>query len=106
MNKFPALTETVFYILLSLSEPLHGYAIMQNIKTLTSERINMGAGTLYGALSALVEKEFIIEVKSDDPSRRLYMRTELGTEILENEINRLNELIENARLYFEKEVKA
>lgn len=106
MNKFPALTETVFYILLSLSEPLHGYAIMQNIKTLTSERINMGAGTLYGALSALAEKEFIIEVKSDDPSRRLYMRTELGTEILENEINRLNELIENARLYFKKEVKA
>lgn len=53
-----------------------------------------------------MEKEFIIEVKSDDPSRRLYMRTELGTEILENEINRLNELIENARLYFEKEVKA
>ncbi len=103
MNKYPALTETVFYILLSLSKPLHGYAIMQNIKSLTQGRINMGAGTLYGALSALVEKEYITEVKSDDPSKRLYLRTELGTEIIENEINRLEELTQNANLYFKRE---
>ncbi len=102
MNRYPALTEAVFYILLSLSKPLHGYAIMQNIKSLTKGRINMGAGTLYGALSALVEKEYITEVKSDDPSKRLYIRTELGTEILENEINRLNELTQNASLYFKR----
>ncbi|MBO7737468.1 MAG: PadR family transcriptional regulator [Clostridia bacterium] len=103
MNKYPALTETVFYILLSLSNPLHGYAIMQNIKALTNGRINMGAGTLYGALSALTEKEYITEVRSDDPSKRLYIRTELGTEIIENEIKRLNELTQNAGLYFKRE---
>ena len=104
MYKYPALTETVFYILLSLSKPMHGYAIMQNIKALTQGRINMGAGTLYGALSALVEKEYIIEVKSDDPSKRLYIRTELGTVIVENEIARLNELTHNARIHFKREV--
>ena len=103
MNKYPALTETVFYILLSLSNPLHGYAIMQNIKALTQGRINMGAGTLYGALSALLEKEFIAEVKSDDPSKRLYVRTNLGTEVVKNEIKRLKELTQNANLYFKKE---
>ncbi len=102
MNKYPALTETVFYILLSLSKPLHGYAIMQNIKVLTNGRINMGAGTLYGALSALTEKEYITEVRSDDPSKRLYIRTELGTEVIENEIKRLNELTQNAVLYFKR----
>lgn len=103
MNKYPALTETAFYILLSLSKPLHGYAIMQNIKALTHGRINMGAGTLYGALSALLEKEYITEVKSDDPSKRLYVRNELGTEVTKNEIKRLNELTRNASLYFERE---
>ncbi len=103
MNKYPALTETVFYILLSLSRPLHGYAIMQNIKALTNGRINMGAGTLYGALSALTEKEYITEVRSDDPSKRLYIRTELGTEVIENEIKRLNELTQNAVLHFKRE---
>lgn len=100
MKTYPALTETVFYILLSLSKPLHGYAIMQNIKAMTQGRINMGAGTLYGALSALVEKEYITEVKSGDPSKRLYIRTELGTEVVESEIKRLHELTENAKLYF------
>ena len=103
MNKYPALTETMFYILLSLSNPLHGYAIMQNIKKLTEGRINMGAGSLYGALSALLEKEFIVEVKSDDPSKRLYVRTNLGTEVVKNEIKRLWELTQNASLYFKKE---
>ena len=102
MYKYPALTETVFYILLSLSTPSHGYAIMQNIKNLTEGRINMGAGTLYGALSALLEKEYINEIKSDDPSKRLYIRTELGTEVMKNEIKRLKELTRNAELYFER----
>ena len=103
MNKQPALTETVFYILLSLSNPLHGYAIMQNVKSMTAGRVNMGAGTLYGALSALLEKEYIKEVKSADPSKRLYVRTASGTELVENEISRLNELIQNATLYFKKD---
>ena len=103
MYKYPALTETVFYIMLSLSKPMHGYAIMQNIKALTEGRINMGAGTLYGALSALAEKEYITEVKSDDPSKRLYIRTGLGTEVIEHEIMRLNELTQNASLYFKRE---
>lgn len=103
MNKYPALTETVFYILLSLSTPLHGYAIMQNIKSMTTGRINMGAGTLYGALNALLEKEYITEVKSVDPSKRLYIRTALGSKLVENEISRLNELIQNATLYFKKD---
>ena len=34
-----ALTETAYYILLSLQTPLHGYAIMQNIKSITNGRI-------------------------------------------------------------------
>ena len=63
----------------------------------------MGAGTLYGALSALTEKEYITEVRSDDPSKRLYIRTELGTEVIENEIKRLNELTQNAVLFFKRE---
>lgn len=100
MSGTPALTETVFYILLSLKTPSHGYAIMQNIKALTNDRIVMGAGTLYGALSALVEKEYIAEVKSDDPSKRLYVRTERGNSVLEAEILRLKELISNAENYF------
>ena len=47
-----ALTEAVFYILLSLDRPLHGYGIMQNVESLSGGRVRLAAGTLYGALSA------------------------------------------------------
>ena len=41
-----ALTEAVFYILLSLDEPLHGYGIMQNAERLSNGRVRLAAGTL------------------------------------------------------------
>gem|GEM_PF-6914801 len=44
-----ALTEAVFYILLSLDTPLHGYGIMQNVEHLSGGRVRLAAGTLYGA---------------------------------------------------------
>ena len=47
MSKQNALTEPVYYILLSLLTPMHGYGIMQNVKKLTNGRVNIGAGTLY-----------------------------------------------------------
>ena len=46
-----ALTEAVFYILLSLNEPLHGYGIMQNAEKLSHGRVKLAAGTLYGAIN-------------------------------------------------------
>ena len=54
-----ALTEAVFYILLSLQKPLHGYGIIQNVGELSHGRVKLAAGTLYGALNSLVEKGWI-----------------------------------------------
>ena len=48
-----ALTEAVYYILLSLMEPLHGYGIMQNVERLSGGRLRLAAGTLYGAISTM-----------------------------------------------------
>jgi len=55
----PALTEAVYYILLSLMQPLHGYGIMQNVEQLSKGRVRLAAGTLYGAISTLLEKGWI-----------------------------------------------
>ena len=98
-----ALTETAYYILLSLQTPLHGYAIMQNIKSRTNGRISMGAGTLYGALNALNEKKYIVECECDDPSRREYVITNDGKEVLKKEISRLEEMLQNAQTYFKED---
>ena len=77
MSKQNALTEPVYYILLSLLTPMHGYGIMQNVKKLTNDRVNIGAGTLYGAINTLLSKGFIAEYKSD-PSKKEYIITDDG----------------------------
>ena len=93
-----ALTEAVYYILLSLYSKLHGYGIMQKVKELTNERVELGAGTLYGAINTLLEKGWIEPVKDANDSRKKeYIITDEGKLIVEDEIKRLAELIENGK---------
>lgn len=91
-----ALTEAVFYILLSLDEPLHGYGIMQNAETLSKGRVRLAAGTLYGALGTLAEKRWIKEMRAPEGGRkREYQLTDEGRRVVAAEIARLRELLEN-----------
>ena len=89
-----ALTEAVFYILLSLHQPMHGYAIMQNIDKLTAGRVVLGAGTLYGAINALLAKQWIAVVSKMNIKTE-YIITETGRRIFREELERLKELIRN-----------
>ncbi len=93
-----ALTEAVFYILLALHRPLHGYGIMQLVQDLTAERVVLGPGTLYGALATLVEKGWIQALPDGHDSRRKeYKITELGGRIFQIELERLQELLDHAQ---------
>lgn len=92
----PALTEAVYYILLSLTEPLHGYGIMQNVEQLSNGRVKLAAGTLYGAITTLLEKGWISALSEEKGSRKKeYIITDSGKEMLRFEISRLKELVEN-----------
>ena len=89
-----ALTEAVFFILLSMIRPRHGYAVMQHIEQLTDGRVILGAGTLYGAITTLLEKQWICAVGHDKDSRKKeYTVTASGKRVLQNEITRLQELL-------------
>ncbi len=91
-----ALTEAVYYILLSLYEPRHGYGIMQNAARLSNGRVNLAAGTLYGAINTLLEKGWIRALPGETNSRRKeYEITDSGKSTVKNEIERLRELAEN-----------
>ena len=93
-----ALTEAVFYILLALQKPLHGYGIMQKTSEYSNGRLVLSAGTLYGALSNLIDKGWIKPHghESDTESRRKeYMITDKGQGILVAELDRLQELVDN-----------
>ena len=90
------LTEATYYILLALYEPQHGYGIMQRVESLSGGRVLLGAGTLYGALTAMCEKKWIEQLPMEDGSRKKnYSITDLGLAILRNEVERLRELLTN-----------
>ena len=96
MNTQAALTEAVYYTLLSLVTPRHGYGIMQEAERMSSGRVKLAAGTLYGAINGLLDRGWIKAVPGAEDSRRKeYALTERGREALEGELDRLKELVEN-----------
>lgn len=98
-----ALTEAVYYILLSLLTPRHGYGIMQNTEALSGSRVKLAAGTLYGAINSLLEKGWIMALPGEKDSRKKeYVITEEGKTVLKAEIQRLKELVENGTRIMEE----
>jgi DNA-binding PadR family transcriptional regulator len=94
IDKYLPMTETAYYILLALSNPLHGYGIILEVERMTNQRIRIGAGTIYGTLTKMETDLLIMPIKEED-RRKIYLQTELGKELLNLEINRLKELYEN-----------
>lgn len=93
-NKHLPLTETVYYILLALREPAHGYLVMQKVEELSGGEVRMAAGTLYGAIDNLLKLKFIEPVKSEDSRRKVYVTTPEGMDILRLDFERMNHMIE------------
>lgn len=92
-SKSLPLTETTYYILLSLLQPAHGYLIMQKIEELSEGEVRLAAGTLYGAIENLLKLEFIKSVPSDDKRRKVYLITEQGKEILKLDLKRMKHMV-------------
>lgn len=89
-----ALTEVTFLILLSLYTPNHGYGIMQFIKERTNNRVQLGPGTLYGALNTLEKKNWIVPINGVANGRKKqYLITNLGKEMVEKENKRMKSML-------------
>lgn len=95
-NANNALTEAVYYILLALIEPKHGYGIMQQTAALSGGRLTLSAGTLYGALASLQEKGWIKPLP-EEGRKKEYQITDAGLQVLAAELERLTELVENGK---------
>lgn len=92
-----ALTETTFFVLLSVYQPNHGYGIMQFIEAQTKGRLLLGAGTLYGAINTLLKKGWIALYDVEQgQTKKEYLITAEGKEIAEGEVLRLKELYQIA----------
>jgi DNA-binding PadR family transcriptional regulator len=103
-ESFLPLTPAVFHILVALADgEAHGYAIMQEVTRRSSGVIRLGPGTLYGAVSRLLDEGIIEECEErpdpqmDDSRRRYYRLTKLGGRVLAAETGRLADLVKAAR---------
>lgn len=99
------LTPAVFHILLALADgEKHGYAIMQEVATITNGDMKMGPGTLYGSIKRMLETGLISESDErpdpalDDERRRYYQLTPFGEQVARAEAKRLASLLHAAHL--------
>jgi DNA-binding PadR family transcriptional regulator len=98
------LQQAEFHILLALSaDDRHGYGIIQDVDARTNGALRLSAGTLYRTIQRLLEQGLIEEPRKpaargkDDPRRRYYRITPLGTAVARAETQRLADLVRLAR---------
>ena len=90
------MTESGFYILFCLRQPQHGYGISQQVKQMTDGEVVIGAGTMYGTLSKM-EQDGLICLEGEEDKRKRYQITELGWEVLDIELRRIERLYRNIK---------
>jgi DNA-binding PadR family transcriptional regulator len=95
-SKYLPLSETTYYTMLSLVEPMHGYALMQKVKEISHDTVKIAAGTLYTIISNL-EKEEIIRMVSEADRRKTYLLTPKGKQVLLQQIRRLEIMTANGQ---------
>jgi DNA-binding PadR family transcriptional regulator len=101
-SQFLPLSPASLHILLALAgDDLHGYGIMQEIARQSAGQYKLGPGTLYDNLKKLMQQGLIEETSarspSDDPRRRYYRLKGLGRTVLAMEVDRLEEVLREAR---------
>ncbi|UCE01199.1 MAG: helix-turn-helix transcriptional regulator [Chloroflexota bacterium] len=88
VSKYLPLTESTFYIMLVLIEPMHGYGVMQKVEGISQGTVRLGPGTLYGVFSTLEKEGLIVKVKEEE-RRKCYTLTSKGKQVLAMQIERL-----------------
>lgn len=96
INKYVPMTESAFFILLTLQSERHGYGITQRVSELTDGGLVIGPGTMYGTLSKM-EKDGLITQTREEDKRKYYLITPLGCEVLKREKDRICKLYEVIR---------
>ncbi|WJD83669.1 PadR family transcriptional regulator [Priestia megaterium] len=99
------LTDTSFYILLCLTEKKHGYRIMQTIEVLTHNKVSIGPSSMYTTIRKLLDADLIMLVNKENDKKKTYITTDKGIELLQKDIKRRKQMIEQAEGILEKRKK-
>lgn len=99
-EQFQSLTEQMYYILLALTEPRCGVDISAKAMEISNNRIQIGPGTLYTLLGKFEDEEIIYEVEVIG-RKRYYQISKKGYQMLREEYVRLQNLVNEGRVYIE-----
>lgn len=91
IESYLPMSEASFLLLLCLTEPRHGYGIMQTVAEQSGGRVNLGASTVYTILYKM-EQDGLISVISEVDRRKIYAITPAGERVLEAETARITAL--------------
>lgn len=82
------LSDSAYYILVSLLTPRHGYGIMKHIAELTEGEVTIGPATLYTLLKKMQDVGYIVLEEEESERRKTYCVTDKGNKIILSEIER------------------
>lgn len=105
-HSFLPLNPATLHILVSLAgEDRHGYGIMREVQRQSEDRYKLGPGTLYDNLQKLMNQKLVEQAPSpiadDDPRRRYYRLSKLGRRVLTAEIERLEQVVREAKVHLQ-----
>ena len=82
------LTDSTYYVLLTLVKPMHGYGIMQEINEYPNGEMVIGPASLYTIIKKLQSADLIQLLEDDEERRKTYILTSKGKKILKKDIKR------------------
>jgi len=95
------LTPAMFHVMVALADgQTHGYAILKEVRQLTSGAVRLSTGTLYGIIKRLLNEGLIRETAAgpkSDERRRSYELTPFGRDVARAEAARLEHTLAIAR---------
>jgi transcriptional regulator len=93
---FPGALEMMILRMLK-REPMHGYALVQQIKGMSNDLLQIEEGSLYPALQRLLKEQFVKAewgVSSTNRRVRVYKLTTAGAKHLEREVSSFERMFE------------
>lgn len=98
-EQFQTLTEPMYYILLALMEECCGVDIMARILEISHDRVKVGPGTLYAALSKFEENGIILKTNQEG-RKKWYVISDKGRDMMIQENERMRQMLADGRMYF------
>jgi PadR family transcriptional regulator, regulatory protein PadR len=92
---FPGALEMMILRMLK-RQPMHGYALVQQIKRTSQDALQIEEGSLYPALQRLLKEQFVKAewgVSSTNRRVRIYKLTAAGAKHLEREVSSFEQML-------------